>query len=156
VTKLLDWPLNSTYSRLVFAGAEKGLFARKNLLIGCLIVVLFMGTSKPSGTAAVNLLRIQDNQTAIAGGVNSPDTIKNSDTGMDLYQDVLPPGGDMTLDDTPGLEASQAQQDQFLAQQYGQQQQQDLTAEHQIDEINQPAYQQQLENQFSQQKKSLP
>jgi len=77
-------------------------------------------------------------------------------TGMGIYDDTVPPGGDMTLDDTPRLDAAQAQQDQALAQQYGAQQQQDLTAEHEIDEINQPAYQQQLENQFSQQKKSLP
>jgi hypothetical protein len=77
-------------------------------------------------------------------------------TGMNIYDDTVRPGGDMTLDDTPGLEASQARQDQSLARQYGEQQQRDLTAEHQIDEINQPAYQQQLENQFSQQKNSLP
>jgi hypothetical protein len=77
-------------------------------------------------------------------------------TGMGTYDDTVPPGGDMTLDDTPGLDASQALQDQEFALQYGQQQQQELTTEHQIDEINQPAYQQQLEDQFSQQKKSLP
>jgi len=125
---------------------------QQHFAVSFLALTLVLHVQPPRTAMPAVVLPAQYNP---SNDLNGPPSIKDGSSGMDLFQDVMGDHDDQTLDDGPALQAQQAGQTQMLQQNFDRQQNQVIQTQEQMDQINQPAYEQQLEQQFNQQPKPL-